>query len=68
MDISRCHECGKPLGNTKIFCRLCGLAFCSTECLARHRARDPGRHGSPVDASGAGQTTRRLHYSASAAS
>jgi hypothetical protein len=57
MDMTRCHECGKPLGNVLIFCRLCRPAFCSVECLERHRARDPDRHGAPVGAGGPGQTT-----------
>jgi hypothetical protein len=41
-----CAECGKAL-HSAWFCQSCRLAFCSPQCLTKHKA---GKHG-PAPAS-----------------
>jgi hypothetical protein len=55
---NRCVGCGRKLRDA-LFCRGCGQAACSWECLTRHRARHagPARHEPrppPADAPAAG--------------
>jgi hypothetical protein len=37
LDFTRCLACGGRLDRAAFFCHPCEAAFCSTECLTRHR-------------------------------